>query len=344
MTSLIVPTYSLTLGNQRFTEQAVELRVTLELAPVLDSVTALFPAHVKLAAKAGDPALLTLGNGESEEPVFTGTIASIDRGFDAVRVRALDGGGMLAAFRPASTYEQTTAGDVAKSLCGDAGVDTGSIDDGVDLAFYAADPSRTAYEHIARVAGWSGAVARISAGGALDMTVLDATAADLALRYGRELGGITQESRPAAIDRFVVAGESGAGSTSVPEALRPATDFFGGNRPDAPALKARLTSEPALRTAAAAASAGAALQRSYGASRFRGTFDAFLLPKLRPGTVVQIQDLPEGLSGDLIWLRRVSHVVRRDGATTRTAFARGGDAFDPLALLGSLAGALAAAF
>lgn len=344
MTSIIVPSYSLTLGDQRFTEQAIEVRVALELAPVPGSVTVTFPAHVKLSAAAGDAARLTLGNGENEEPVFTGTIAAIERGFDLVRVRALDAGGTLAAFRPASTYEQTTAGEVVQSLCGDAGIDTGDVDDGVDLAFYAADPSRHAYQHIARVAEWSGAIARVSAGGAVDMTVLNATTADLALRYGRELLGIAQESRPAVIETFVVAGESGAGSTSVPEALRPTTDFFGGNRPDAPTRTARLASAPALRTAAAAASAGAARQRAYTASRFRGTFDAFLLPRLRPGTIVEIQDLPGGLSSDLIWLRRVTHIIRRDGGVTRAGFARGGDAFDPMALLGSLAGALSAAF
>jgi len=344
MTSLILPTYALTLGNEQFTEQAVELRVALELAPVPDSVTVVFPAHVKLSASPGDAARLTLGNGESDEPVFTGTIAAIDRSFDAVRVRALDAGGILSTFRPAATYEQTTAGEVAKSLCADCGVDTGDVDDGVDLAFYAADPSRTAYEHIARVAEWSGAIARVSADDALEMIVLNATTAELALRYGRELLAITQESRPSAIESFVVAGESGAGSASVPEALRPTTDFFAGNRPDAPARTARLASAPALRTAAAAASAGAARQRAYAAARFRGAFDAFLLPKLRPGTIVEMQDLPDGLAADLIWLRRVVHVIRRDGAVTRAGFARGGDAFDPMALLGSLAGALSAAF
>jgi hypothetical protein len=344
MTSIVRPAYTLTLGNQQFTSQAMEIRVTLDLAPVPDSIVATFPSNVKLDGAPGDAATLKLGNGESDDAVFAGTIAAIDRRFDEVCVRALDAGGTLAAYRPAATYEQVTAGDVAKSLCGDAGVDTGDIDDGVDLAFYAADPSRNAYEHIARVAEWSGAIARVSAEGELDMFVLDATAADLALRYGRELLAIRQESRPSSVDSFVVAGESGAGSTSAPEALRPSTDFFAGNRPDAPARAARLASAPALRTAAGAASAGASQQRGYAASRFRGSFDAFLLPLLRPGTIVEMHDLPGAMSGDLIWLRRVSHVVRRDGAVTRAAFARGGDAFDPMALLGSLAGALAAVF
>lgn len=344
MTSILQPTYALTLGSQQFTEQAVSLSVTLELAPVVDSLEVAFPSSVSLKASSGDDVTLTLNNGENEAEVFTGRIEAIHRGFDVTRVRALDAGGTLARFRPAVTFEQTAAGDVAKSLCGDAGVDTGDVDDGVDLAYYAADPSRNAYEHIARVAGWSGAIARVSSAGAVEMIVVNATTADLALRYGRELVSIDQESRSAPIESFVVAGESGAGSTSVPEAARLATGFFGGDRPDGPSLASRWSSEPALRTAAAAASAGAARQRAYGTSRFRGHFDSFLLPQLRPGTIVEIQDLPDGLATDLIWLRRVRHVVGPRGATTRADFAKGGDAFDPLALLGSLAGALAGAF
>ncbi len=338
MTSLIRPTYSLLLGSQRFTEQAIEIVATLDVAPVVDALVAIFPAAVPLSAAVGDPAHLTLGNGESEKDIFTGTIEAIHRGFDHVRVRALNASGTLARVRPAATYEKTSAGEVARKLCGEAGVDAGDIDDGVDLAFYAADPSRSAYEHVARVAGWSGAIGCVSADGALDMRVLDAGAADLGLRYGRELVAIDQQARPVAIEAFVVAGESGAGSTSVPEALRPTSDFFGGNRPDGPSATSRWSSSAALRTAAAAASAGAALRRSYGASRLCGSFEAFLLPQLRPGVVVDLQDLPDGFANDLVWLRRVRHAIGPRGGVTRADFARGGDSFNPLALLGSALG------
>ncbi len=344
MTSLLSPSYSLILGSQELVEQALSIRVSLDLAPVVDSLEVVLPPHVALSAQAGDDVKLKLNNGETEAEVFTGTIEAIHRRFDSIRVRALNGGGTLARFRPAITFEQVSAGDVATSLCGAAGVDTGEIADGVDLAFYAADPGRNAWEHIARVAEWSGAIARMTAENTLDMRVVNATNAEVALRYGRELLSLDQESRAAAIESFVVAGESGAGSTSAPEAVRPSTDFFGGSRPDGPSLASRWSSQPALRTTAAAASAGAALQRAYGASRMRGHFRAFLLPQLQPGAVVEIQDLPEGLATDVIWLRRVSHVIERRGASTRADFARGGDSFDPLTLLGSLAGAIGGAF
>lgn len=344
MTSLILPAYSLDLGSQRFVEQAIDIAVTLALAPVVNCLTVTFPAAVALSAGPGDPAVLTLDNGEKSAPVFAGTIEAIHRSFGVTRVRVLDCGGMLARVRPAVTYEQITAGDVVKGLCDEAGVTAADVEDGVDLAYYAADPSRNAYEHIARVCDWSGAIARITADDELETLVLDASSASVALKYGRELLSFEHASRAERLESFVAAGESGAGSTSVPEALKPVTDFFGGSRPDGPSAKARWTSQPALRTAKAAASAGASRQRSYGASRAAGHFAAFLQPDLRPGTVVEIQELPDGFPSDLIWLRRVRHVIAPEGAVTRADFMRGGDAFDPMALLGSLAGAIAGAF
>jgi len=340
MTSILNPTYAVTLGSQQWTEQAITIDVRLEAAPRVDSLTVRLPAAAPLSAAVGDPVELTLGSGEKEEKVFTGAISSIQRGFQEIRVTALDAGGALARFRPAATYEKVTAGTVIRNLAGDAGVDTGEIEDGVELAFYVADPSRTALEHLARVGGWSGALVSVSADNAIEARVIDATQAQVALRYGRELIAFERRQSPAAVDSFVVAGEGGAGSSSAPGALRPTTDFFAGNRPDGPSLAARWRFEPALRTASGAATAGAALQRAYASSRDGGWLEAFLQPDLRPGTVLEVQDPPEGLPAGPLWICRAHHRLGRRGAFTRADYCQGGDSFDPLALLGSLGGLL----
>jgi hypothetical protein len=340
MTSLLSPGYSLTLGSQQWKEQLIRIDLSLAAAPMLDSLVVTFPAAAPLSADVGDPAALTLNSGESEKAVFSGGIAGIQRGLHGIRVTALDAGGDLAQYRPAATYEQVTAGSVVRYLCGDAGVDVGDVADGVSLLYYAADPSRTALDHVARVCGWSGAMARISADNHLESVVVDATQAEIALKYGREIHSIENRKLPAPVTSFTVAGESGAGDTSSPDAFRPSTDFFVGNRPDGPALHARWRSEPALRTAAAAGTAGAALQRSYKSSRERGQLRAFLQPGLRPGTIVEVQSLPAGLPTGPLCVYRVQHTVGPRGAVTRADFSKGGDSFDPLALLGSLLGAV----
>jgi hypothetical protein len=69
--------------------------------------------------------------------------------------------------------------------------------------------------------------------------------------------------------------------------------------------------------------------------------DAFLLPKLRPGAVIEIEDLPGGIGAGPYWIEHVRHRFGRNGATSSARLMQGGDAFDPLALLGSLGGSLA---
>jgi len=329
MTSLLQPSYSLTLGSQLWTEQLLSLRVELFPAPLLDVVTARLPALAQPDAAVGDPALLSLDGGEGESDVVSGTIASMRRGFSELTVTVLDAGGTLAAYRPAATYEQVTAGTLIRSLCSDVGVTAGDVEDGPMLAFYVADPSRTALEHVARLARWSGALARFTPGGELEAIVVNGAEPELALLYGRELLGLDDEKLDAPIEAFVVAGEAGVGEASAPEALRPTTDFFAGNRPDGPSATAVWRFEPALRTAASAQAASASLQRLYASGRRRAWLRTTLLPALRPGMVLEIQELPDGLGGGPSWTESVEHRL-----------SQGGEAFDPSSLLGSLAGAV----
>jgi len=108
----------------------------------------------------------------------------------------------------------------------------------------------------------------------------------------------------------------------------------------AASLASRWFTEPALRTASDAASAAAARQRIYNSTREMGRMEAFLQPDLRPGVILEIQDLPNELPSDPLFLYRVRHLIDREGGRTQAWFHKGGDSFDPLALLGSLGGAL----
>jgi hypothetical protein len=245
---------------------------------------------------------------------------------------------LLSRIRPAETYESVSAATVIKNLCKGMEVDAGNLEDGPDLEFYVADPTRTAWEHIARLAGWGGATARVDGDNSVTADVIDASQAAFALRYGREISELRVDKRAGTISAFVVAGEAGAGDISADDAARSTTDFFAGNRPDGPGRGTRWQFEGALRTAKAAGTAGAALQRQYSAALETGRFLAFLQPQLRCGSVIEIQDLPAGLVSTPLWLTRVHHEINAREAMTRVHFRRGGDRFDPTVLLGSMAG------
>jgi hypothetical protein len=125
---------------------------------------------------------------------------------------------------------------------------------------------------------------------------------------------------------------------------RPATDFFAGKRPDDPSTTVVWSWEPALRTVSAAATAGAARKRAYAAKSDRGVLTAFLQPRLRPGVILELKELPEGLAQGPVWIHSVRHTISQDGAMSRVEYRKGGDSFDPTALLGSLAGAVGGIF
>lgn len=336
--SLLAPAYNLTIGSQGWTEQLLALEVRLEAVPLLDRVVARLPAAAPLEAAPGDPVTLSLDSGEGSSDVFTGVVDSVRRDPRAITVTAVDAGGALALFRPAVTFEQSTVGTVIETLCSDAGVDTGDVEDGPSLPFYAADPGRTALEHIARLAGWAGALARVAADGKLEATVVAGADPDVALLYGREVLALETVDAAAPIETFVVAGEAAASSAA--DSLRPTNDFFGGSRPDGPSQTTVWTWEPALRTPAAASTASASLARLYKSSRQSAALHTWLQPQLRPGTVLEIQEVPDGLPGGPFWLDRVSHRLSAAGASTRARLWSGGDAFDPASLLGSLGGLL----
>lgn len=337
---MLTPGCTVRTGSQEWTRQLLHVQVLLDTAPRVDVARLVFPAPAPLEAAAGDEVVVAFDSGEHDATVFTGVIDQVRRMPSTTIVHAIDAGGVLARTRAAVTFEQVTAGTVVKELCAEAGVEAGDVEDGVSLAYYVADPHRTGWQHAARVAAWSGAIVTVSADNRVDATVVDAQQADLALRYGREILDFRIDTGQSQLDTFAAAGESGVGDTADANALRLTADFFGGSRPAGPGPRTSWRSLPALRTAEAAATAAAARQRLYSSTRESGHLSAFLQPQIRPGSIVEIHDLPHGLPVQPLWVRRVEHVLSAEGATSRVAFARGGDAFDPLALLGSLGGAL----
>ena len=338
MTTMLKPAYQLTLGGQRWTEQVVRVTLSLAFAPMVNLLSAWFPATAPVAAVNGDDVELKLNNGETEELVFSGIIGTVQRSFTGIRVRCLDAGGLLARFRPSVSFEQVSAATVIRNLAADMGITTDELEEGPTMPFYVADPSRTAWEHMARVSAWGGALTRATADNRVSAMVIDAGSAEYALRYGREIVSLQADRLTSVVDAFTVAGEAGAGDASTPEVARLTTDFFAGNRPQGPGLGNRWSFEPALRTVKAAGTAGAARKRHYVSGREAGRFKAFLLPQLRCGTVLEIQDLPDGLPGGPVWVSWVEHRLGQGTASTSVGFRQGGDRFDPMALLGSLAG------
>jgi hypothetical protein len=367
----VKPTASLTLGSSRYDAHLNALTVVLATLPAPGVCRAVLPYAAEVTAVPGDPAsvdltglelasgglgglagaalgavgggglggalggLAGLAGGAPPGRVLTGTVRSVRRGLGGTEVEIADAGAALAAYRPATTFTATTAADVVSALAGDAGAATGRVELDLPLAAYVADQARTAAEHVARLATLAGGVATVGADGALNATPL-ADEPTVALRHGREVLAYDVTGSRETTAPPVAVGNGPAGAAAAPNALRPTPDPLPEGVPEA-GTGAVWEAFASLRTPAAALAATGALQARTTARAGRVRARCVLVPSLRPGDVVEVQDLPLGLSEGPWLLTRVEHRLGAGGVTeldgVRAVAAGGG-------LLAALAGAI----
>jgi hypothetical protein len=312
----LIPALSVTLGNYRYDTHAAAVTVRLGLLPQANCFQMTLPDRVDVPAVPGDPASLDLDGGEGAETVLTGTLRSITHSLGQQIATVADSGADLAAFRPAATYEKQEARDIVRALAVGIGAEINTIDLDWPVPVYVAHQRRTAAEHIGELARLAGGLAYTEADGRLTVVPVPDGQPDLALRHGREV--VTYEVRafPGPSVRRLAIGHGPAGSAGAPEALRPTVGALPGDAPR-PGPQAVWTPMPLARTPKAANTASQALERLAGATGLRVYARCFLLPGLRPGQVIEVQDLPPGLSGGPWLLTRVCHQLQpgRPGTT-----------------------------
>ena len=373
---------TVTLGNLVYGSHSPDIAVSLSVLPGVNSFTVRLPSNAQIDAGPGDPALLQLENGDqapaggvgglvgaaapalggaaggavgalgsalgaggSSAPpgaVLTGKVRGRRRGVMAMDVAVADGGADLSAMRPATTYEKQSGADVIRALAAEAGLEIDTVDIDLPLAAYVAHQGRTAAEHIAYLARLSGAWATFNAAGALAVRAWPEDQPELALRYGREIIDYEVRDRPAPPAERVSVGNGPAGSPDAPDALRFSMEGLPGSAP-APGAGAVWQPVPLLRTPKAATTASQAANAEVGSGATRIYARCFLLPALRPGMVVKIQDLPDGLSSGPWAVTRVTHRLKPNlgGVTSFEGWAagragRGGLLGSALAAVGGL--------
>jgi len=311
----LAPKASIVLGSEQFDTHVQHVTAQLAALPGIGSFRAVFPALTQLSATAGDDASLDLDGGEGSERVLTGVVRVVRRGIRQTEVIVADASFALAELRPATTYRNQSADDVIKALASDAGL-TVQADVGLPMAAYVADQRRSAAQHIAMLATLGGALARVNGEGELEVNRPIAAMPDMALKYGREIVACDISSGAAPAAKRIRTGSGPAGSAMAPNALRPTKDPLPSGAAD-PGNDAIWTPSAILRTPAAAGTAGASgdVAAASAATRIRAT--AFLIPALRPGLVVDVQDLPGAMSGGPWMLTRVTHTLdARQGGRT----------------------------
>lgn len=334
----LAPAVTLTLGNLRYTSHVASASVTLGLLPSVNEARVTLPATASVTAAPGDDGALEIDGGEGSQTILTGKIDSLAFAFETVSATLVDGGGALARYRPASTYSQQDAQDVVQAIAGDAGVTVGNVTLALPLPEYVAHQSRTAAEHIALLTRLAGGIASFDGDGSLNAVAPMPEQADIALLYGREITECHVRVRhDPAFQRFAI-GSGPAGAINDPTALVLSTDPLPGDAA-LPGTGSVWQATSMLRTPDAVSTASSALQYEDAARTHEIDATAFLLPSLRPGMVVDIQQLPGSLADGPWLVTSVRHRLSpsRGGSTRFT----GRKAGSPSSLAGSLLSAAA---
>uniref|UniRef100_UPI001C472EEE hypothetical protein n=1 Tax=Desulfosarcina cetonica TaxID=90730 RepID=UPI001C472EEE len=165
-----------------------QVRVALRMGPALDTVSCVLATSQSEFA-AGDGLTVAMGYADSGvEDLFTGTVSSVSTNIHGQTiVTAGNGGEALACLRINQSFVDMSAGDIITDLAGRAGVDAAEIAAGPDLPFYVVDDRAHLLDHIATLAGFSGADVTFDAGGGLVCAVSGETPSAIAFAYAASI-------------------------------------------------------------------------------------------------------------------------------------------------------------
>ncbi len=317
--------------------------VETAVAPFVDRADIVLAADSQAPDVAvGDPGGISLGFEDgSPEPVLTGFIEHLAGTMGGpTHVHAANGGAALSRLRVNQGYEQRSAGDIVQDLASRAAVDTGPIESGIDLPFFAADARRNAYQHIHWLARQSGYLAFFDRDGALNFLPPTDSEPVQTFDYGRDIISLRLDDGAYHAQTVTLVGEGAAGSQGadawswlVKESAAVTATAGSGER-------ARTVQSPALRStdAVQAAAQGAATVAAMATSTGRLTVAG--APAVAAASVFAIAGAPDEKLNGTARARRVCHSYSSaQGFVTVVDFWKAGeDGFGGLA--GALPGAL----
>jgi phage protein D len=321
------PAYKLTLGSTTLDSVAAPTQSTLVALDVsLDLDTPADQAVIRLGRvdgphpAVGDDVSVELGYADDGmHRVFTGTVADVRPDITATRVTALSPMRELMALRVEQTYQNKTAGEIARDLAGQAGVSVDTVEDGVSFLAYVADGGRNAYQHIRALADKSGLDVYVTPEGKLVFRRFAGTVTTHVFEYGQHIIELVVQAAPATAAQVQVFGESPADAQGdgafawLTKSFNPGTAGSG-----APTL---LVQDPSLRTGTAANTAAQAAAQRLKQRTLTGQLRALGRAPVKLGDAVRVTGAPDDCMNETFQVRGVHHrLTKGAGFTTRITF------------------------
>ncbi len=328
--ALLNPAYKLTIGDRTVdtTDEpqasiVTDLRVELDMDMPADRFNLVMGQVGTWRPQQEDETTIELGYADNGglERIMTGAVTAVRP--DLIDRRVIGHGAAMTLLRSFTdtTFEAKTAGDIVRDLAGQAGVDVANADDGINFPAYVVDGRRSLWHHLRDLADLCGFDLYIDADGGLVFQRFAGGRTVHVFDYGRHVIALDcQRSAPraASVEAW---GESPTGSEG-DDAWNWLTKDFSGSRGQtgdgAPTL---LLERPALRTAAAAQTAAAALHTGLQRRALRGKLRVLGNPAVKLGDAVRVQQSPEDELNGTFQVRSVTHRISKgEGFVTVIGF------------------------
>lgn len=248
---------------------------------------------LSLSLETGDGGLLTavpggLGGGGGSDTLWTGTVQSTQSGANFFSLDGLASTSALSDSRRSQTWEDMSVGDIVSDLAGELSTE---VEADLKLASFSIDNTRSVWSCLYELAQLAGAELSCAADGGVRFILSSKETGSTELRYGVDL--IEWKLSRNATFTAVGAAEHGAASSAGGDKWH----WLAHDPVGAGGDPARVPAAFRTRDAATAYSDAASAR----ATRAQVSGDVWLggRPELRPGSWVELKDLPQGDSGPL---------------------------------------------
>lgn len=288
--------------------------------------------HLELVASdtappaPGDVTTISLDDGNGSVTVFTGVVLETRASPDTALIVGADALARLARLDVSGAYEQTSAGAIVSELVQQAGATPGTVEDGPTFSSYVLHRGPRALRHIQRLAEQCGFDVYTDGEGQVHFAAPRQGASDHTFTYRTQVLKVELQRGPPAHDGVVIWGEGAASTQGAAKASWLVADLasVSGKASLDASSKVRAGSEGefsrevrdgAVRTGEDAATQ-ARMRMAVLASRpLRGFVEVLGSPAVKPGDLIQLEDIPAGhpvhalASNQVLRVRSVRHTL-----------------------------------
>ena len=148
---ILAPTFSLAIGGLRTSTDnpvAGPKRILVERSMDIPADAMQLHLMERAGIALGDDVIIALGHDGNETTVFTGNVVAVKPALIGVTIFALGKMNALLNLFTSTTFENQTAGSIARDLIAQAGLSTGSVAEGPLLPRFAVDHRLSGFAHL----------------------------------------------------------------------------------------------------------------------------------------------------------------------------------------------------